>query len=405
MPNKQQLPLFVFGACLVLALALAVLTGEWAASLAIALAGLALAFAMQPPEPVDHDTAFIEEDLTELQAADARRSAEIEEIRGSIDELASIIEAVASDAAAVGGQIEPQMIDDVRQSVARVSERLTEVETPQQNTQARLDNLEQSFQALRQSNAAQAMQAAQSQPVALADTQPVARAVGQGGRSLVDSAVSMSDYGNQPRETLKQVVNQPDFGKAPLFDADFDAPKGMMIIDPSEKPDAADTLQALAGGLELTGGDPVFVRVPQSVVGQSDFAAGVEVALQGSRARELVLMLPQSALSNGIPKAVAHVIEAGGGFALERMTNWSVDLADMAESGLRYISVDGPAMARSAASQQGDPTRLKAVLASCGIGLIAANIEYRAQLDAVMTLTPDLFTGSGLLASEQPEGA
>ncbi len=407
MPNKQQLPLIVFGVCCLLALALAVLTGQWAACLAIALAGLALAFAMQPPEPVDHDTAFLEEDLTELQAADARRSAEIEEMRGTIDELAAIIEGVASDAAAVGGQLEPRALDDVRQSVARLSERLSDVETPQQNTLSRLDTLEQNLQAIRQSSAEQAMQSAQQQPVNFTEAHPIARAVGEGhgGRSLVESAASLSGHREKLRENLKQVANGPALHKAPLFDVSFNAPKGVLIEDNAETPGVESGLRVLEEALELTGGDPVFVRIAHPILTLPDFARGVEEVLQGGRARELVMMMPQSVLSDGMPDAVMHVIEAGGGFALERMTDWSVDLAGMGKNGLRYISVDGPAMARSAASQKGDPTRLKAVLQSCGVELIAANIEYRAQLEAVTSLTPDLFTGAGLMSSEQPESA
>ena len=88
--------------------------------------------------------------------------------------------------------------------------------------------------------------------------------------------------------------------------------------------------------------------------------------------------------------------QAGVILGLEQMTDWSADLAAMAANGLKYIAVDGPAMARSAKAQKGDPTRLKSVLGARGIELIAANIENRMQLDAVNTLVPDLLAGPGL---------
>ena len=120
------------------------------------------------------------------------------------------------------------------------------------------------------------------------------------------------------------------------------------------------------------------------------------IAEAGEALSRIVVIVPQAALRDGPPPALAVLGQAGVILGLEQMTDWSADLAAMAANGLKYIAVDGPAMARSAKAQKGDPTRLKSVLGARGIELIAANIENRMQLDAVNTLVPDLLAGPGL---------
>ena len=437
MIDRQYIPLVVFVICLTLALALAVFTGEWPVSLAIALSGCALALAMRVPETVDHDTAFIEEDVADLRTATDRHAQDITVLRTSVDEVAEIVESLATDLQGRSGGIDKSEIEALRGAVEAMGERVAAVEAPAQEASRRLDALEQSVTTLG-TDRAQAVQGEEevarhsARPVALAANGSTGRPAAQiqaapvqaapvqaapvqaaptsasvsapapksasatpGGGSITKRAERLRDRFSRGRKPRR-------ISASPIFDRNR-TPLSLMIDDPEEVPSVEGTLAVLQHALALATSSEgpdfrVFVRLPVDVVPDDAFAAALGDMLEnaGATPKRLVAMLPQAAVAEGLPRALTLLLDAGARFGLERMTDWSADLDTLAKRGLVVIAVDGPAMAKSAMSQKGDPTRLQQVLHARGLNLLAGEIETRMQIDAVGTLVPDLLAGPGL---------
>jgi len=432
MIDRQYIPLVVFVICLTLALALAVFTGEWPVSLAIALSGCALALAMRVPEAVDHDTAFIEEDVADLRTATDRHAQDITVLRTSVDEMAEIVESLATDLQGRSGGIDKSGIEALRGAVEAMGERVAAVEAPAQEASRRLDALEQSVTTFG-TDRAQAVQDEEevarhsARPVALAANGSTGRPAAQMQAAPVqaapvqaapppapasapapESASSTPDGGSitkraeRLRDRFSRGRKPRRISASPIFDRNR-TPLSLMIDDPEEVPSVEGTLAVLQHALALATSSEgpdfrVFVRLPVDVVPDDAFAAALGDMLgnAGATPKRLVAMLPQAAVAEGLPRALTLLLDAGARFGLERMTDWSADLDTLAKRGLVVIAVDGPAMAKSAMSQKGDPTRLQQVLHARGLNLLAGEIETRMQIDAVGTLVPDLLAGPGL---------
>ncbi len=394
MIDRQHVPLIVFAACIVLAGAVAFLTGEWTTALAIALSGCALALAMRQPQPENHDTAFLEEDLAELRGASEAQGADIAILRGSIDEMAEIVESIATDLQRLPDRSQDgAAVEALRGEIAGFDKRIAAFDAPIARTAARLDSLERGLASVRQ-DAVRSEETAEIRPVALAASGTGGAARASGG-SLLERAARLREGPDRGGEVHR-------IATVPLFDAGH-APRGQLVEDTADTPTEAGSLAALGHALglaEATDGDggDIFLRLPQAIVAAPDFADAVERVLAGREgaAARIVAVIPQAALDGHLPAALSRLLDAGARFALERMTDWSVDLAALARRGLAVIAVDGPAMAKSALSQKGDPTRLRQVLHARGIALLAAGVDTRMQLDAVGTLEPDLLAGPGL---------
>lgn len=394
--DKQYIPLFVFVACLAIALALAVFTNEWPTALAISLAGVALALSMRMPSAENHDTAFIEEDIRALREAGEQRDADLSDMRKLMDDLAEIVEAVASSAATASRTARPGETEGLREAVAAMEIRLEGLQEPQKQAAARMDNLESSVALLRQANMSGATP---SEPL-----QAVGDSGGGRGGSIMDAAVARSEAATPLRPAPSPEITTDTVRRMPVLLPDSDMPVSAVIDDPSDVPSVRGALAVLRHGLEYSSSDAepqtrLFVRLSTEAIraGAVESAMLAMASDPGANLDRLAIMVPQAAIRDGIPDALETLLGAGCEMALEQMTDWSVDLVAMSGKGLRYILVDGPAMARSALAQKGDPTRLKSVLAARGITLIAANIENRMQLDAVNALVPDMISGSGLV--------
>jgi hypothetical protein len=399
MIDRQYIPLFVFVACLALALALAFFTNEWPTALAISLAGCAIALAMRNPVAEDHDTAFLEEDIAEIKAGGEQRDLDIAALRTSVDELAGIVESLAGDTARIAQQSGGVETDKLRALVDAMGKRVTSLEQPQKQASARLDTVEQTIAGLR----AERVQGADVAD--LRTVEPVAVNAGTApGKpvSIMDAAVSMPERTGRLRERLSN-ARKPDKVRAmPVFD-NAGNPASLLLDDPADEPSVAGSIALLRHALTLVGSGErrsahIFLRFSTEAITDAALSEAVAPVIveAGDSLSRVVLIVPQAAFQGGTPEALAALRGAGAMIGLEQVTDWSADLAAMAQNGLRYISVDGPAMARSAQSQKGDPTRLKSVLGARGIDLIAANIETRMQLDSVNTLVPDFLAGTGL---------
>ena len=81
---------------------------------------------------------------------------------------------------------------------------------------------------------------------------------------------------------------------------------------------------------------------------------------------------------------------------MDGVRDWSINLASLARDGMAFILVDGPAMARSAQEQGGDPRRLAQALGMHNIALISGDVSTDEDIQAVGGLEPSFVTGEGL---------
>jgi len=247
------------------------------------------------------------------------------------------------------------------------------------------------------------------EPVALAASGMAAASAAVVGGSARSAPVpapsapkSITERAGRLRERFSRGRKPRQVSVLPIFDQGR-SPHSLLVDDPGETPSTEGTLAALRHALSLIGASEdadsrIFVRIPEEVIADSAFADALEPVLAEVSAvsGRLIALLPQSVVKGGPPEALALLLEAGARFGLERMQDWSADLEALAKRGLVIIAVDGPAMAKSALSQKGDPTRLRQVLHARGVELLAHDIETRMQLDAVNSLVPDLLAGPGL---------
>ena len=404
MIDRQYIPLFVFVACLALGLALALFTDEWPTALAIALSGCALGLAMRQPETEDHDAAFLQEDIAEIRAAGEAQGEDIAVLRTSIDEVAGIVESLATDMQRLSGGSGAAEAEKLRALVEAMGKRVAALDAPQKQAETRLDTIEQTIAAIR-AERAQGEEIASLRPVELAATGTGASPGGNAVPMAVGTpppGTSLTERAGRLRQRFSRSKSPRQVRAVPIFDRSR-APSSLLVDDPADEPSVEGTVAVIRHALALIGasddpGSRIFVRLPEETVAQEALAEALEPVLAeaGEVPARLVAIVPQATIQGGPPKALAMLLKAGARFGLERMIDWSADLDSLAARGLAVIAVDGPGMARSAVAQKGDPTRLRQVLHARGIDLLAGEIETRMQLDAVNSLVPDLLTGPGL---------
>lgn len=403
MIDKRHVPLIVFVACVVLGLVLAVFTGAWPTALAIALAGCALGLAMRPAEMENHDTAFLEEDIADIRAVTGRQGEDIALLRTAIDEMAEIVESIATDMQRLSKAPGAREIAALRDAIDLTGRRVAALDAPRERMAARLDALDRAVGAL---GAGQAKEAMRDEPVALAATGTAPRMMGgnggASGNGEASASVSLVDRSGPLRDRFPRARIPRKVRATPLFDP-AGTPASLMIDDPAEQASTEGPVAVLRHALALVGAseDPdsrIFIRFSPDALADSALAGAFGPVLEeaGEAAARLVAVVHQASVKDGMPPALALLVEAGGRFGMERVADWSADLDALAARGLAVIAVDGPAMARSAVAQKGDPTRLRDVLHARGIQLLASEIATRMQLDAVGTLRPDLLAGPGL---------
>ncbi len=408
MIDRQYIPLFVFATCLALALALAVFTTEWPSALAVALAGCALGYAMRPPAVEDHDTAFLQEDLAEIRAAGEQQVEDITVLRTSVDEMAQIVESLATDMQRLSTSSDAAETEKLRALVDAMGKRVAALDGPGKQAAARLDTLEQTLATLRVERAQgeEITDLRGMEPVALAATGTASMAgaamAAPAAEARASAGGSITERAGRLRERFSRGQKARQVRAVPLFDS-ARSPSSLLIEDPEETPSLDGTLAGIRHALALVGAsdDPdarIFVRLSPEAIADPELGDSLSPLLEeaGDVASRLVVIVPQASVLSGPPRALATLLKAGARFGLERMMDWSADLDALAGRGLVVILVDGPAMAKSAMSQKGDPTRLRQVLQARGIELLAGEIETRMQLDAVNSLLPDLLAGPGL---------
>ncbi len=407
MIDRQYIPLFVFATCLALGLALAFFTSEWPTALAIALSGCALALAMRPPQIENHDTAFLEEDLAELRASTESHAGDIAILRSSIDEVADIVESLATDMQRLSGASDTGQMERLQAVVGAMGERMAALDAPHEQTVQRIEALEQTLATLKASEIRgdETVEMRSAPPVALAATGTAAGGAVRASLAAAPDAGStgsITERAGRLRERFSRVRKPRRVSALPIFDQARN-PHSLLIDDPEEAPSVEGTIATLRHAIGLIGASEnpqsrIFVRIPAEIAADSAFADALEPVLEagGDAVGRLIALVPQMTIKGGPPRSLALLLNAGARFALERMSDWSADLEALASRGLVVIVVDGPAMAKSAVAQKGDPTRLRQVLHAQGIELLAADIETRLQLDAVNSLLPDLIAGPGL---------
>ena len=410
MIDRQYIPLFVFVACLALGLALAVFTDQWPTALAIALSGCALGLAMRQPEVEDHDAAFLREDLAEIRAAGEAHGEDIATLKTSLDEVAGIVESLATDMQRVSGGTNAAEAEKMRALVDAMGKRVAALDAPMKQSETRLDVLEQSVAALR-TERTRGEDVAELRPVEFAATGTGASSGGGAlpvsfggatGAAAPAAGTSLTERAGRLRQKFSRTKKGRQVRAEPLFDRSH-KPSSLMVDDPSDPPSVEGDVAVVRHALSLVGGSDtpgsrIFARLSADTVVTDALADALEPVLEeaGEAASRLVVVLPQAAIQGGPPKALAMLLKAGARFGLESMIDWSADLDALAGRGLAVIAVDGPAMAKSAIAQKGDPTRLRQVLHARGIDLMAGAVETRMQLDAVQSLVPDLLAGPGL---------
>lgn len=411
--EKSRLPLLAFGACCLLAIALAFLTGEWTSALAIALAGLALGFAMRvslgndeevSPEAVTPQSSASAAELDQLRAALTERDAEIDTLRDSIDGLAEVIESLVEGgprAAAHNGN--GGEIPALRLQLQGVEDRLAQAEQQDPQVMERLKALESAMTRALAASEAQAQIAAVRSLKENPDPETVSHAqtaIASPPRDRLDKLrglISGQEPGSKVAQTMENAASV-----LPMFGSDLRDPRALLVAAHDYSDPVAASVLALQMAVELADEDRsnlLFLpRIDPMALASEDFAGFAREMIDQCREApaKLVPLTTQAALTNGLPIALKTMTERGVGFALEDIRDWAIDLPNLASSGLRYLMVDGPAMVRTAQSQRGDPSRLKAVLARSEIGLIANKVNRLADIEAVMALEPDLLIGDAL---------
>ena len=415
--DKARLPVLAFGACCVLAVAVALLTGEWVAALALALAGLALAFAMRAGQQDDPETDGAgqalsqENEIASLRAAVAGRDAEIDTLRDSLDGLAEIIESLIDQGTGPAQDGGPRMAElsaglralearteSLAQSDPAILERLAALETGMSRALAEAEGRAQA--------AAIRAQSGSTDPVTVSHA---AMAIPAAPRGRLDTLRDMAQRGGQAADDQQPAEIRT--ASAAIYGTDLRAPRAYIVAaaqDASPLEAAAAAMRRACAMAKKDTADCLFLpQIDPALSGNEDFTALALDALEmaGQAAQRVLPLTAQSALQQDNPKLLLALHERGMGFVLQDIRDWSLDLPGLAQRGLRYLMVDGPAMVRTAAQQKGDPARLKAVLSRSNIGLIVTGIDDEAALEAVAALQPDLLYGSALEQQREPEHA
>lgn len=381
---SKHLPIIVLLICTGIALLLVFsFQPWWPAALAVAIAGAALALGLREQNGAVDGVAH-EYEMEALREANASLRADLDEARAAIGDLADVVEQIASAPAQgyAGDEIDGPADSDLTARLAEVEAKLAALRT---------EHTEPGPAAPPEPHASQGASAGEVQSL-------LARV----------SRKTKPDAGENLKPSADTVV---PVRLSPVFAPALGAPVSFIVS--AEGGDGPENLTGLFGQaarvanqLEGAGRDVgLFVRLSAANLADESVRGEVLGLIDSDHAlrRRMTLMTPQTGFDDTAQAALAAFVERGCRFALSDVRDWSLNLAALSRAGLTYIAVDGPAMARSAREQGGDPRRLAEALAAHRIALIGAGIDDRAQIEDVRTLNPDLMAGEGIGASRVVE--
>ena len=427
-PLNKYLPVILFVICVLIAVILAVSNPVfWPAALAIAISGAAMALALRlqiaDDSVVSYDNS---EEIAELQKANVELRAEIQKSHDIIDELADVVEQIAA-ATADGGEAAQDQIESLRADFASIQSTPVAV-APVSND--RLDEMEIRLTAL-EGETRQRLDAhdatlslTQVAPDAVAPAAATTTPATGGVRSLIaragagmpvaptmsnDSEDELALYDEVETEAAPETATETpaeaetaNATLAPVFEPGLGTPVAFILSGTGSDDDASGLLshaKQIASELEEAGREVLlFLRLAprtlESLTVRRDILEAVDTtpALQ----RRLTMLTAQAGLNSTVQNTLMAIADRGCKYALEDVRDWSLDLGGLAKTGLRFLTVDGLAMANSAVEQGGDPRRLAQALAVHDIALIGGSVAREADMDAVRSLEPVLVTGDGL---------
>lgn len=393
---NKYLPVIIFVICIAIAVILAWTTPPlWPAAVAIALAGAALALALHAQ--TGGEAAYLVDEITALQEANADLRADLDRSHSMIDELADVVEQIAAVTVDGGNGASHEQVEALS---AQIADLRGQPQTPATDPDvlARLASVEAQLTARSTDSDA---------TLTLTDTLATAapslpnRDAGR-LRSLIARVSPTPEAADpapeaEPADPLKIVLT-------PVFALALGAPVAFILgVKDAETPEIVPGLlrhaALVAGELEEAERDVrLFVRLSPMTLEHLTVRRDILAAIDASPAlqRRLTLLTPQEGFNETVQNTLAAVAERGCMFAMDAVRDWSINLAALARAGLSFIVVDGIAMARSAEEQGGDPRRLAQALRMHEISLIGGNVAARDDFDSVRRLEPALVTGEGL---------
>lgn len=402
---NKYLPAILFVVCILVALILAFsIPPLWPAALAVALAGAALALSVRAQST--NEVGYLIDDITALQDQNAELRNEIVRTHSIIDELADVVEQVA--AATADGATSGEQLDTLH---AELDNLRAQAGTVDEGVLARLATLEAQVKAT-QERAAQALVTQTSiDKAASTNADPVGlRSLIKGAGGEADSADTQTNLAAVASEDGQPTVHA---SLMPIFQPSLGAPVAFILsLDDGDAPNLVPGLMrhAIQIATELDDADRdvlLFVRLSPAALSNTTVRRDVLEAVERVPAlqRRLTMLTSQHGFDSTAQQTLAAIAEQGCKFALENVRDWSLNLGELAQSGLAYIMVDGIAMARSAQDQGGDPRRLTQALSMHNISLIGGGVATKDDIDAVRSLEPALMTGEGLGGARVIEAA
>jgi len=409
----QYLPFVIFAICIAIAILLTVMTPSWwPAALAIAIAGSALALAFRSQESreigyLTDDITVLQEQNAELKEQTAGLTAEVAKNNEMIDELADIVEQITT-LTAEGGDITRTQLEALRDEVTTLRETPGMAVGAEGAAGRRGEELEVRIAAL------EAQSSSNESHVVGATT------LGLTGAAVAATAASTTDVaslrtlmarGNGEAEATEPtedeqnpVVAVSDASLAPVFQPELGTPVAFILrsSDTAVSEDFSALLQhaiKISSELEEANRENLlFVRLSSATLEQPAVRDAVlsAVAEHPPLQRRLAILTGQQEFSDAALQTLTTIAAEGCRFGLDNVRDWSINLSSLARSGMAFILVDGPAMARSAQEQGGDPRRLAQALKMHDIALIGGEVATEEDIDAVNSLEPTFVTGEGL---------
>ena len=380
----------------------------WPAAIAIAIAGAALALSLREQTSAG-ETAYLAEEIVELRKSNTELREDLANTHSMIDELADVVEQIASMSADRVSSASREQLESVRVTLADLETRVGVAEADKGSAN-RLDTLEARLGAViaqvNERPTPQPTPEPQSLSLTAAPTAPPENQRRDAGdvRSLMAQAngASVEETAADPEPVRN--TRDDHVSLTPIFHPNLGAPVAFVVG--SSAPDSADIAPGLlnhaaqiANELESAKKEiRLFVRISPLALSHISVRRDVLAAVDAVPAlqRRLTILTPQEGYDETVQNTLSAIADRGCTFALDNVRDWSINLAALSRAGLSHIVVDGIAMAQSAKEQGGDPRRLAEALAAHDIALIAGGVMVREDIDTVRQLDPALVMGDGL---------
>lgn len=417
----QYLPFVVFAICIVIAIMLIALAPSlWSAALAIAIAGSALALALRSQD--DREIGYLTDDITVLQEQNlvlkeqmVALKKEVAQNNEMLDELADIVEQIATLSTDKSGNLSREEFEALRHELAEVRAAPGLVGQTDIAADSRSDDLEFRIAALEARFAdGDSDDAVLSGGLGLTAGVATAAAATSALAQTEDDQDTSNDPQSSERGAAEAVRESAAASEqiSTLTDASLSG-----VFQPDQSTPVAYILQA--AGTNTIEGFPtllqhaievstdleeaqrenlLFVRISADLLAEPTVRDAILAAVAEYPAlqRRLAILTGQQEFGDASLTTLSTIADEGCRFGLHDVRDWSVNLASLAQNGMAFILVDGPAMAGSAKDQGGDPKRLAQALKMHDIALIAGNVDTELDIEVVKQLEPTFLTGAGL---------